>query len=78
MAEIEIQKKEGPPAWIWVVGILALLVLVGVIWALTQGGDDRDRDQDRARGDTIGSYLVEPADFVAPAFVTFSGEPEHA
>lgn len=76
MAEIEIQKKEGPPAWIWIVGILALLVLVGVIWALTQGGDDRDRDQDRARGDTIGSYMVEPAELSAPDFVTFGGERE--
>jgi len=76
MAEIDVQKKEGPPAWIWIVGILALLVLVGVIWALTQG-DDRDRDQDRARGDTIGSYIIEPAEFGAPDFVTFGGEPEH-
>lgn len=42
MAEIDIQEKRGQPAWVWILAALALLVLVGVIWALTRNGDDRD------------------------------------
>ena len=43
MAEIDIQKKSGPPAWIWVAVALGVLLLIGVIWAVTQGNDTRDR-----------------------------------
>jgi hypothetical protein len=42
MAEIDIQEKRGQPAWVWILAALALLVLVGVIWALTRNGNDRD------------------------------------
>jgi len=42
MAEIDIQEKQGGPIWPWILGILAVLVLVGVIWAVTRPGDDRD------------------------------------
>jgi hypothetical protein len=42
MAQIDIQKKEGPPTWVWIAGALALLVLVGVLWAVMSNGDDRD------------------------------------
>ena len=43
MAEIDVQKKEGPSPWVWVAVAVGVLLLVGVIWALTQNGDTRDR-----------------------------------
>jgi hypothetical protein len=42
MAQIDIQKKEGPPSWVWIAGVVALLVLVAVVWAVMSNGDDRD------------------------------------
>jgi hypothetical protein len=41
MAEINIEKKSGPPAWLWIVG---LVVLALIAWAVISmmTGDDRD------------------------------------
>jgi hypothetical protein len=53
MAEIDIQKKEGTPAWAWIVGLLALLAVVGVIWAVM--GNDDDRTDTRVGQDTVSA-----------------------
>jgi hypothetical protein len=76
MAEIDIQEKKGQPAWVWIVGIIAVLVLAGVIWALMANGDDRD--DATMRQDTVPTRPGAPtggldgAPDVLLAFVTFS------
>jgi hypothetical protein len=53
MAEIDIQKKEGTPVWAWIVGLIALLLVVGVIWAVM--GNDDDRTDTRVGQDTVSA-----------------------
>lgn len=82
MAEIDIQEKRGTPIWPWILGIIALLVLVGVIWAVMQTGDDRDAAPMGA--DTV----LAPEDTLAPAadredgavadYLEFSRQPDEA
>jgi hypothetical protein len=79
MAEIDIQEKQGQPMWLWILGIVALLVLVGVIWAVTRSGDDRDdarmfQDTVPPAGDTLTSGLDRANDAVA-TYVVFSRQP---
>lgn len=58
MAEIDIQEKRGQPMWAWILGILALLVVAGVIWAVTRNGD---RVDDRAmERDTVPATTPPP------------------
>jgi hypothetical protein len=82
MAEIDIQEKRGQPMWVWIVGILALVVLVGVIWALTTRGDDRDdammqRDTMPA-APTAPTSRVDRADDAVLAALVFSETPVQA
>ena len=51
MAEIDIQKKKGTPVWAWILGLVALVVLIGVIWAVM--GSDDDRAETMAGQDTV-------------------------
>lgn len=51
MAQIDIQKKEGPPTWVWIAGVIALLLVAGVVWALVT--NDGDRDDTRMHQDTL-------------------------
>lgn len=79
MAEIDIQEKQGQPTWMWILGIIALLVLVGVIWAVTRSGDDRDdatmfQDTVPPAGDTLISG-IERADDPVTAYLVFSRQP---
>jgi hypothetical protein len=65
MAEIDIQKKQGQPAWVWIVGVVALLVVVGVIWAATR--DDGTHDDPGVRQDTVPTQTSAiPAGYDAP------------
>lgn len=84
MAQIDIQEKQGQPMWVWIAAIVALLVVGGVIWALTRNGDDRDDArmyQDTVPGrDTVPtaprtptSGIDRPDDAVL-AFLVFSEE----
>lgn len=41
MAEINIEKKSGPPAWIWIVGVVVLALIAWAVISM-MGGDDRD------------------------------------
>jgi hypothetical protein len=51
MAQIDIQKKEGPPSWVWIAGVIALLVVVAVVWAVMSNDDGRD--DTRMHQDTV-------------------------
>jgi hypothetical protein len=65
MAEIDIQKKEGQPAWVWIAGVVALLVVIGVIWAVTR--DDDTYDDPGVRQDTVPTETTGlPAGYDAP------------
>jgi hypothetical protein len=65
MAEIDIQKKKGPSPWVWVAVAVGVLLLVGVIWAVTQNGDTRDRDAMPA--DTVRDTAPATWDTAPPA-----------
>jgi hypothetical protein len=82
MAQIDIQEKQGPPPWVWIAGIVALLVVVGVIWALMANGDDRD--DATMRQDTVPtapemptSAIDRPDDAALP-YIVFSATPGQA
>jgi hypothetical protein len=51
VADIDIQRKEGQPAWVWIAAIVGLLVVAAVIWAVTSNRDDRD--DARMQRDTV-------------------------
>jgi hypothetical protein len=76
MAEIDIQEKRGQPTWVWIAGIVAVLVVAGVLWALLANGDDRDNAT--MRQDTVPTTPAAPtsgldgAPDVLLTFVTFS------
>jgi hypothetical protein len=79
MAQIDIQKKEGPPTWVWIAGVVALLVVVGVVWALVANDGDRDdtrmhQDTLPAEQGTIPTSGLDRADVIA-ASVVFSAHP---
>ena len=80
MAEIDIQKKEGTPAWAWIVGLVALLVLVGVIWAIMGTEDDRtdtmvSRDTVTAVSDTVARVDRDRADGPVADYLVFARQP---
>jgi bacteriorhodopsin len=64
MAEIDIKKSKGPAPWVWVAVAVGVLLLVGVIWALTQNGDTRDRAV--TSPDTVQDTLPASWDTVPP------------
>ena len=81
MAEIDIQEKRGQPMWLWILAILALLVLVGVIWALTSGDETDDptmyQDTLPPARDTLTGVL-DRADGSVAEYVVFSRQPVQA
>lgn len=83
MAEIDIQKKEGPSAWTWVLGIIALLALAGVVWALMGTDDDRDDtmvgpDTLTAVEDTVAGTDRDPTDGAVAEYLEFGRQPAEA
>jgi hypothetical protein len=78
MAEIDIQKKEGPGVWPWILGVIALLVLVGVIWALMRDDDDRDEmvmHQDTVTAVDHTAPRADRADGAVAEYLAFSRQP---
>jgi hypothetical protein len=73
MAEIDIQEKKGPSPWVWVAVAVGVLLLVGVIWAVTQNGDTRDRDAMPA--DTVRDTAPATWDTAPPAGDTWDTVP---
>jgi hypothetical protein len=62
VADIDIQRKQGQPAWVWIAAIVAVLALAGVIWAVMANRDDADdarmhRDTVPAARDTPVGWL---------------------
>jgi len=41
VADIDLQRKEGQPPWVWIAAIVGLIVVAAVIWAVTSDRDDR-------------------------------------
>jgi hypothetical protein len=82
MAEIDIQEKRGQPMWVWILGILAVLVVAGVIWAVTRNGDGRD--DARMERDTVPAARQMPtsgldrAEAAVLASLVFCEEAEQA
>jgi hypothetical protein len=81
VAEIDIQEKRGQPMWAWILGILALLVLAGVIWAVTR--DDDRRDDTRMERDTVPATPtpnsgIDRAENAVLAYVVFTELPVQA
>lgn len=72
MADIDVQRKQGQPAWVWIAAIVGLLAVVAVIWALASNRDDRDDAQ--IRRDTVPAVRDTPV-----GWIDGSGEamPEH-
>ncbi len=62
MADLNIQKKEGPNIWPWILGALALIALV---WVLIEATDGDDRIDEQIIADTTAE-LTTP---VAPSAV---------
>jgi hypothetical protein len=62
VADIDIQKKEGQPAWVWVAAIVGILALAAVLWAVMADRDDTgdarmQRDTVPAARDTPVGWL---------------------
>jgi hypothetical protein len=81
VAEIDIQEKRGQPMWAWILGILALLVLAGVIWAVTRNGDrldDRGMERDTLPATPTPNSGMDRADNAVLAYVVFTDSPVQA
>jgi hypothetical protein len=77
MADIDIQRKEGQPAWVWIAAVVGVLVLAGIIWAVMSNRDDHDdaqmrRDTIPAARDTPVGWLEHGRDAV-PDYLTLLG-----
>jgi hypothetical protein len=65
VANIDIQRKEGQPAWVWIAVVVGLIVLAAVIWAVMSNRDDRDDAQ--LRRDTVPAARDTPVGWLDPA-----------
>jgi hypothetical protein len=66
VADIDIQKKEGQPAWVWVAAVVAILALAGVLWAVMANRDDT-RDAGMRR-DTVPAARDTPVGWLERAY----------
>ena len=83
MAEIDIQKKQGPPAWAWILGLIALLVVIGVVWAVMGTDDDRaatmvGQDTVTAVQDTVARVDRDRANGAVAEYLEFARQPAEA
>jgi hypothetical protein len=62
VADIDVQRKQGQPAWIWIAAIVGLLAVVAVIWTLASSRDDRD--DTRIRRDTVPAARDTPIGWI--------------
>jgi hypothetical protein len=58
VANIDLQRKEGQPPWVWIAAIVGLIIVAAIIWAAMSNRDDRGdarihRDTVPAARDTI-------------------------
>jgi hypothetical protein len=51
VANIDLQRKEGQPPWVWIAAIIGLIIVAAIIWAAMSNRDDRG--DDRLRRDTV-------------------------
>jgi hypothetical protein len=61
VANIDLQRKEGQPPWIWIAAIVGLVVVVAVIWAVTS---NRDRGDARIQPDTVPAARDTPVGWI--------------
>jgi hypothetical protein len=65
VAEIDVQRKEGQPPWVWIAAIVGLLVLVAVIWAVASNRDEGAyRDDARIQRDTLPAARDTPVGWI--------------
>jgi hypothetical protein len=70
MAEIDIQKKEGPPIVPIVLGVLALVLIIAAVWYFTGNDDDGVADGPMMPADTIEQFgTAQPGAEQAPMAV---------
>jgi multidrug resistance efflux pump len=68
VADIDIQKKQGQPAWVWVAAVVAIVALAGVLWAVMANRDDAD--DARMHRDTVPAARDTPVGWLDPANAT--------
>jgi hypothetical protein len=71
VANIDLQRKEGQPPWVWIAAIVGLLVVAAVIWAVMSNGDDRDTMMPR---DTVPADTLPAARDTPISWLDGSGE----
>lgn len=62
MANIDLQRKDGQPPWIWIVAIVGVLVVAAVIWAVMSNRDDRV--DTRMQRDTVPAARDTPVGWI--------------
>lgn len=66
MADINVQRKQGTPGWVWLLVLLALALLAWLLWGLL-AGDDEPEVADTVPAATAPAVVpVVPADPAAP------------
>jgi hypothetical protein len=74
MANIDLQRKEGQPPWVWIAAIVGLLAVVAVIWAVTSNRDDARMQRDTvpaARDTPVG--WIDGSDSAMPEYIVLLG-----
>jgi hypothetical protein len=62
VANIDLQRKEGPSPWVWIAAVVGLIVLAAVIWAVMSNRDDRD--DVRMQRDTVPAARDTPVGWI--------------
>lgn len=76
MEEINLQKKERGPAWLWIVGVLAI---AGIIWAIAGRTDEAVVESGESAGSDTATIVMNEARSVdipqsIDAFLSFSSD----
>jgi hypothetical protein len=71
VANIDLQRKEGQPPWVWIVAIVGLIAVVAVIWAVTRTDD---RGDTRMQRDTVPAVRDTPVGWIDGAGETMPGD----
>jgi hypothetical protein len=77
VADIDIQRKEGQPAWVWIAAVVGLLLLAVIIWAvMSNGDDDGDAWMQRDTVPAVRDTFPAARDTMPAAWDTFPAAPD--